>query len=114
LTINSFERKSSPPPPEAIVCCRKYKFMETHLLQRKASLETKIPEIQKSLDVVEFLLSKKESQDDASEEDDLKTEFELADTLWAKARIPTQNLETVNLWLGVRSSSFECTSKNLE
>ena len=33
----------------------KYKFMETHLLQRKNSLESKIPEITKTLEMVEFL-----------------------------------------------------------
>ncbi|KAJ3312486.1 hypothetical protein HDV04_003086 [Boothiomyces sp. JEL0838] len=36
----------------------KYKFMENHLLQRQVGLETKIPEIEKSLELVVFLASK--------------------------------------------------------
>jgi hypothetical protein len=31
---------------------QKYRFMETHLLTRQAGLESKLPEIKKSLDVV--------------------------------------------------------------
>ena len=67
----------------------KYKFMETHLLQRKSSLESKIPEISKTLEMVQFL----ESQDK-----NLCTQFELGDTLWANASIPP--CQNVNLWLG--------------
>jgi prefoldin subunit 5 len=67
----------------------KYKFMETHLLQRKSSLESKIPEITKTLEMVQFL----ESQDQT-----LNTQFELGDTLWANASIPP--CQNVNLWLG--------------
>ncbi|KAJ1547743.1 hypothetical protein HK405_005038, partial [Cladochytrium tenue] len=70
----------------------KYKTMETHLLQRRAALDDKLPEIKKSLDSVEFLLSRKDS-DDA-----IKTEFELTDTLWVSARIPPP--KKVSLWLG--------------
>ncbi len=33
----------------------KYRFMETHLLQRRGGLESKIPEIKKSLDLVKLL-----------------------------------------------------------
>ena len=36
----------------------KYKYMEGHLLQRKGSLETKIPEIKETNDMVEFLMKK--------------------------------------------------------
>lgn len=67
----------------------KYKFMETHLFQRKASLESKIPEISKTLEMVQFL----EDQDST-----LNTQFELGDTLWANASIPP--CKNVNLWLG--------------
>jgi hypothetical protein len=34
----------------------KYKYMQSHLLQRKKSLGTKIPEIKESLDMVQFLM----------------------------------------------------------
>ena len=33
----------------------KYRFMETHLMQRRGGLESKIPEIKKSLDLVKLL-----------------------------------------------------------
>ena len=67
----------------------KYKFMETHLLQRKASLESKIPEITNTLQMVEFL---------KDQESPLVTQFELGDTLWANATVPPS--QSVNLWLG--------------
>ncbi|KAL2914765.1 hypothetical protein HK105_205696 [Polyrhizophydium stewartii] len=70
----------------------KYRFMETHLLQRKAGLESKAPEIKKTLEMVLFLKSKEDS------DEPIATEFELSDTLWARASIPPT--KTVNLWLG--------------
>ena len=56
-------------------------------------LESKIPEIKKSLDLVVLL---------ASADGEMKTDFELNDTLWVKATIPKS--KTVNLWLGVSGS----------
>lgn len=69
----------------------KYRFMETHLLQRKKSLESKIPDIKKTLEAVEYLVTKTDGP--------MEADFELADTLWAKARIPA-SCKKVNLWLG--------------
>lgn len=69
----------------------KYKFMENHISQRKLGLESKIPEIKKSLDLVILL---------DQEEKDLEIDFELNDTLWVKSTIAAT--KTVNLWLGVR------------
>ena len=34
---------------------QKYRYMETHLLQRRGGLESKIPEIKKSFDLVKLL-----------------------------------------------------------
>ncbi|KAJ3322501.1 hypothetical protein HDV06_003045 [Boothiomyces sp. JEL0866] len=77
----------------------KYRFMENHLLQRQVGLETKIPEIEKSLELVVFLASKEVTfiltKDDS---EPIITDFELNDTLWVKAKIPKTN--SVNLWLG--------------
>ncbi|KND02379.1 tubulin-binding prefolding complex subunit PAC10 [Spizellomyces punctatus DAOM BR117] len=72
----------------------KYKYMEIHLLQRKKSLETKIPEIKKTLEMVQFLISNQDSSTP------LETHYELNDTLWAKAKINPSKTKTVNLWLG--------------
>ncbi|KAI8897868.1 Prefoldin alpha-like protein [Globomyces pollinis-pini] len=70
----------------------KYRFMENHLLQRQNGLLSKIPEIQKSLDLVNFLSSKRHA------DEPMITDFEISDTMWVKAKIPPT--ETVNLWLG--------------
>ncbi|KAJ3292265.1 hypothetical protein HK104_005425 [Borealophlyctis nickersoniae] len=70
----------------------KYKYMENHTLQRKRGLESKIPEIKKSLDMVKFLISKQDT------DEPLEVQYELSETLWANAKIKPQ--QTVNLWLG--------------
>ncbi|KAG9298778.1 hypothetical protein G9A89_012846 [Geosiphon pyriformis] len=70
----------------------KYKFMEVNFLNRKKTLEMKIPEIKKSLNVVEYLITKQDS------DDPIETTFELNVTLWAAARV--RSTKTVYLWLG--------------
>ncbi|KAK0534779.1 hypothetical protein OC834_001759 [Tilletia horrida] len=70
----------------------KYKFMEASTAQRRKALEDKIPDIRKTLQMVEHLKTLKEA------EEDMETMFELNDTLYAKAKIPP--VDTVNLWLG--------------
>lgn len=75
---------------------RKYKVMEGSTFSRSRSLEEKIPDISKTLQMVEHLKSLKEA------DESFKTHFELHDTLYAKAEI--QPVEEVNLWLGVSVS----------
>ncbi|TPX61900.1 hypothetical protein PhCBS80983_g00871 [Powellomyces hirtus] len=70
----------------------KYKYMEGHLLQRKQSLESKIPDIKKTLDMVEYLIATEDSTEP------MLTQYELNDTLYAHAKIPSA--KTVYLWLG--------------
>ncbi|MCO5598672.1 hypothetical protein L7F22_052769 [Adiantum nelumboides] len=70
----------------------KYKMMEMDRKQRQRALQEKIPDIEKTLSMVQHLQSKKEA------EEELETHFELNDTLYAKATIPP--VESVNLWLG--------------
>ncbi|KAG0017155.1 hypothetical protein BGZ81_010872 [Podila clonocystis] len=73
----------------------KYKFMEVNMLQRKRNLDAKIPEIRKTLEMVQFLQSEAEEGD---EEKEIETMYELNDTLYATAKIkPTGK---VCLWLG--------------
>lgn len=67
--------------------------METSTHRRLQSLQEKIPDITKTLAMVEHLQSLKE------EEKTLETHFELHDTLFAKAVV--EPVEEVNLWLGV-------------
>ncbi|CAL1697617.1 unnamed protein product [Somion occarium] len=90
----------------------KYKYMESNLATRRRTLEEKIPDIKKSLAMVEFLQerregpSKSENDDlegdlednDESTQTPLKTTFELNDTLYAEAEL--EDTDTVFLWLG--------------
>ncbi|OMP86015.1 putative prefoldin subunit 3 [Diplodia seriata] len=70
----------------------KYQFMQVNTERRAAGLKDKIPDIQKTLDTVRFLKTKKPGSDP------IETTFELNDTLYAKAQIPPT--DEVYLWLG--------------
>ncbi|KAG5340713.1 putative prefoldin subunit 3 [Termitomyces sp. T112] len=93
----------------------KYRYMDSNLTQRRQSLEEKIPDIRKTLDMVEFLQERREGRKKASDEDveddlddldddndylkkPLKTTYELNDTLFAEAEL--EETDTVYLWLG--------------
>ncbi|KAG0748857.1 hypothetical protein G6F57_005345 [Rhizopus arrhizus] len=96
--VERVEDYVSPEEPVEIVLKKfqeaisKYKFMEINLLQRRKVLEEKIPEIEKTIAVVDLLTEKKETQEP------LYTDFELNDTLYAKAKIEAS--DSVYLWLG--------------
>ncbi|KAF2155212.1 Prefoldin, subunit 3 [Myriangium duriaei CBS 260.36] len=70
----------------------KYQFMEANTSRRVAGLRDKIPDIKKTLDMVRFLRSRTE------DDEPIQTHFELNDTLYAKADVPTT--DEVYLWLG--------------
>ncbi|KAJ5773611.1 hypothetical protein N7457_008507 [Penicillium paradoxum] len=74
----------------------KYQFMEVNTQRRGQGLREKIPDIRKTLEMVRFLKLRKESNPDA----DLETNFELNDTLYARASISPADAEEVYLWLG--------------
>ncbi|KAJ7715031.1 Prefoldin subunit-domain-containing protein [Mycena maculata] len=85
----------------------KYRFMDNNLAQRRAGLEDKIPDIKKTLMMVEFLQERREGKgkavdDDLEEEEGsqkpMTTTFELNDTLYAEAEL--EDTDTVFLWLG--------------
>ncbi|KAJ2916390.1 hypothetical protein MD484_g4064, partial [Candolleomyces efflorescens] len=105
----------------------KYRYMEANLTQRRTSLEEKIPDIRKTLDVVEFLQerregpSKSKTDDEEDDDDDLEDEeeeelesplnlkpitttYELNDTLYAEAEL--KESDSVYLWLGVRTLPY--------
>lgn len=69
---------------------RKFKMLEGQMHQRKARLMTKLPEIQKALDIVNTLIAKSS--------DDIVIDFELAESVYAKTRV--KDVKSVNLWLG--------------
>lgn len=71
---------------------RNYKLIERNLLQSKARLMGKLPEIQKAEEAVVLLLRKRDA------EQDLLVDFAISDQVFAKAKVPVTS--TVNLWLG--------------
>jgi hypothetical protein len=93
--------------------------MEVNLQQRRKGLQTKIPDIQQTLTVVQFLQNRRKKSmgekveeealsDDEIEDEDLeeekkveplKTLFELNDTLFAEAEV--EETGQVGIWLGV-------------
>jgi len=70
----------------------KYQFMESNQQRRAAGLKDKMPDIQKTLDMVQFLKTRKPGSEP------IEATFELNDTLYAKAHVPPT--EEVYLWLG--------------
>ncbi|RDL32536.1 Prefoldin subunit 3 [Venustampulla echinocandica] len=70
----------------------KYQFMEANKQRASVGHKEKIPDIQKTLDMVRFLKTRKPGSDP------IESTFELNDTLYAKANIPPT--EEVYLWLG--------------
>ncbi|RKO97856.1 hypothetical protein CXG81DRAFT_15554 [Caulochytrium protostelioides] len=77
----------------------KYKYMQTSLEGRKKSLESKLPEITKTLELVQFMNAKSQAAtDQGASPEPLNTHYELSDTLWANAKVDLT--DKVNLWLG--------------
>ncbi len=63
------------------------------MLQRKARLMQKLPDIQKAHDIVTTLIEKASKPGS-----DLLIDYELAEQVYAKTKV--SNVQTVNLWLG--------------
>jgi len=74
----------------------KYQFMEVNTQRRGAGLRDKIPDIRKTLEMVKFLKARRE----VGSSEALETNFELNDTLYARARIEPEDTDEVYLWLG--------------
>ncbi|KAH8593879.1 Prefoldin subunit-domain-containing protein [Bisporella sp. PMI_857] len=70
----------------------KYQFMEQNMQRRIVGLNDKMPDIQKTLETVQFLKTRKPGSEP------IEATFELNDTLYAKAHIPPT--DEVYLWLG--------------
>ncbi|OJT14441.1 hypothetical protein TRAPUB_9019 [Trametes pubescens] len=108
----------APSPEEALkefqAALAKYRYMDQNLTQRRRGLEEKIPDIKKTLAMVEFLQERREGKSAADGDDDdlddedleedssskkpLVTTYELNDTLYAEAEL--EDTDTVFLWLG--------------
>lgn len=77
---------------------QQYKYMEVSKKQQLADLKVKIPDIEKNLQIIDFIKQKKENEDDDNKIID--SNYELNDTLYMKASIDTEKLDSVYLWLG--------------
>lgn len=71
---------------------QQYKYMEQSKMNAARQFKTKIPEIKDTLTMVNFLNTKKDS------EESIETNYELNDTLYTTAEI--QPTDKVLLWLG--------------
>jgi len=69
-----------------------YKMLEQRLMQARQRMQTKVPDIQKALDMIVLLMEKGEAGEGAT------VDFELVDHVFAKAEI--QECQHVSLWLG--------------
>jgi len=90
----------------------KYKFMEGRLAQSKNSLKVKIPDIQKTLEMVQYLIAKKAAKEV------IKSTYELAANIFGNATVKP---ESVCLWLGANvmveysfDEAIQLLTKNLE
>lgn len=70
--------------------------MELSKKQQLADLNTKIPDIEKNLEVIAHIEQTKED----GEANTIETNYELDSTLYTKAVIDAEKLDSVYLWLG--------------
>jgi hypothetical protein len=76
---------------------RKFRLVEQQLFRQKARLMGKLPEIQKALDIVNKLIAS------ADQGEDLVADFELADGVFAKARVSKAQVDR-------RRPTWACTA----
>ncbi|ODV69650.1 Prefoldin, subunit 3 [Hyphopichia burtonii NRRL Y-1933] len=77
---------------------QQYKYMELSKRQQLGDLKIKIPDIEKNLDIINYINEKKNDEDE--EDKIIETNYELNDTLYTRASIDAENLDSVFLWLG--------------
>ncbi|XP_015585717.1 prefoldin subunit 3 [Cephus cinctus] len=70
----------------------KYKFMEYNLVNKRRRLKAQIPDLERSLEMIEKLQTEKNNSHD------LETQFLLSEQVFAKAIVPPT--DKVCLWLG--------------
>ncbi|CAM9711920.1 unnamed protein product [Pylaiella littoralis] len=70
----------------------KYKLMESNMDRAKQSMKDKVPEIERSLDLVKHL------QERQAKKETVKTNYSLSDTVFAKAELKCDG--RVCIWLG--------------
>ncbi|KAJ1674197.1 hypothetical protein EV182_003772, partial [Spiromyces aspiralis] len=107
---------------------RQYKFMEANLLQRRKSLDSKIPELEKTLEVIKFMMEKERRvrgglqnrSNDGDNEEAIEAMYELNDTLFAKAKLARTEKANVMLEYSIDEalvllqSKLESANKSLK
>ena len=68
--------------------------MEAQIVKHNEGVKSKIPDIEKAIEAVNYLEKKKQSES----KENLNVDFMVSNNLWAKAEVPLGN--TVCLWLG--------------
>lgn len=79
---------------------QQYKYMELSKKQQLGNLKMKIPDIEKNLEIISHIRERKEEETDDDEEKVIETNYELNDTLYTRAKIDVESLNSVYLWLG--------------
>lgn len=77
---------------------QQYKYMELSKKQQLGDLNIKIPDIEENLAVIRLLKKKKEAE--GEEDQEMEVNYELDSTLYTKAVVNTEKLDSVYLWLG--------------
>lgn len=94
--IGAFVREHSTTTEDIIGALHtlhsKYKTMELHLLENRKRIQMKLPDLEKSLEVVKMLQAKKEAAET------LSTRFNLSDNVYAQAKVEPD--DRVCVWLG--------------
>ena len=67
--------------------------MEAQILKHTEGIKSKIPDIEKAIEAVEYMEKKKKDN-----QENMSVDFMVSNNLWAKASVPAS--ETVCLWLG--------------
>ncbi|XP_025410075.1 prefoldin subunit 3 [Sipha flava] len=89
----------------------KYKFFEYNLITKRKRLQSQLPDLENTLDMIKTMKAHKGKQ--------LKTDFLLSDDVYAKAHIP--GTDNVYLWLGANvmleynlEDATELISRNIQ
>ncbi len=94
--VEDFAEKygNEPLVEEINVYYSKFKYMEAQIVKHSDGVKSKIPDIEKAIEAVEYL----EKKNNSEESENMKVDFMVSNNLWAKAEVPKTS--TVALWLG--------------
>lgn len=71
----------------------KFKYMEAQIVRHSEGVKSKIPDMEKAIEVIDYIEKKKKESKEA-----LKVDYMVSNNLWAKAEVEIP--DNVFLWLG--------------